>query len=107
MYGNGIVEARQVLVAQEIWHDDVFRPGFDLRSIEEVEDFVNENHHLPDVPSEKEVLENGINLGDMEATLLKKIEELTLYLIDQNKRLKEQETLLKEQAKEIEALKKK
>ena len=107
VYGNGIVEARQVLVAQEIWHDDVFRPGFDLRSIEEVETFVNENHHLPDVPSEKEVLENGINLGDMEATLLKKIEELTLYLIDQNKRLKAQEQLLKEQAKEIEALKKK
>ncbi|MEL6560871.1 MAG: hypothetical protein AAFQ94_21935, partial [Bacteroidota bacterium] len=59
VYGNGIVEARQVLVAQEIWHDDVFKPGFDLRSIEEVEAFVNKNHHLPDVPSEKEVLENG------------------------------------------------
>ena len=105
VYGNGIVEARQVLVAQEIWHDGVFKPDYQLRSLEELESFLTKNHHLPEVPSEEEVLKDGINLGDMEATLLKKIEELTLYVIDQNKRLKEQDERLNKQAEEINKLK--
>jgi len=50
-----------------------------------VESFIKENNHLPDVPSEAEVLEEGINLGQMDALLLKKIEELTLYVIELKK----------------------
>ncbi|MEO1589064.1 MAG: hypothetical protein AAFS00_17435, partial [Bacteroidota bacterium] len=53
----------------------------------EVEAFIKENKHLPDVPSEAVVNSEGIELVEMNATLLKKIEELTLYVIDQNKRI--------------------
>jgi hypothetical protein len=60
-----------------------------LPSLTEVEAFINKNKHLPDVPSESEVLENGINLGEMDALLLQKIEELTLYVIELEKKLEE------------------
>ncbi|PXX94333.1 hypothetical protein DF185_23000, partial [Marinifilum breve] len=56
--------------------------------LKEVESFIEENKHLPDIPSEKEVLENGIAVGEMNAKLLQKIEELTLYVIEQNKEIK-------------------
>ncbi|PXY01808.1 hypothetical protein DF185_03940, partial [Marinifilum breve] len=55
--------------------------------LKEVESFIEENKHLPDIPSEKEVLENGIAVGEMNAKLLQKIEELTLYVIEQNKKI--------------------
>lgn len=100
VFGNGIVEAKEVLVSLDIWNDHVFYPTYDLMPLEKVESFVNENHHLPEVPSEKEVLENGVNVGEMEALLLKKVEELTLYIIEQNKQLKVQ-------AEKIEALEEK
>ncbi|MCP4456808.1 MAG: hypothetical protein GY816_02085 [Cytophagales bacterium] len=69
------------------WPDFVFAKDYDLKPLNQVETFIKENQHLPDVPSAKEVEENGINVGDMNAVLLKKIEELTLHLIEQNKQL--------------------
>ncbi len=57
----------------------------------EVEQYITENHHLPEVPSEAEVKENGLDLGEFNATLLLKIEELTLYIIEQDKRIKQLE----------------
>ncbi len=72
-----------------IWADFVFEEGYDLRSLEEVENHIAKNGHLPEIPPEAEVKENGINLGEMDAKLLQKIEELTLYLIEQNKELKQ------------------
>ncbi|HHH50252.1 MAG TPA: hypothetical protein ENK52_04660 [Saprospiraceae bacterium] len=56
--------------------------------MEEVESFVVANKHLPEIPSAVEAVENGIDLGEMDAKLLQKIEELTLYLIEQNKEMK-------------------
>lgn len=70
------------------WPDYVFEEDYKLRSLEEVEDFVKTNKHLPDVPSAKEV-EDGYAVGDMQKTLLRKVEELTIYVIDQNKELDE------------------
>ncbi|MEO9964660.1 MAG: hypothetical protein ABJF11_02655 [Reichenbachiella sp.] len=90
VYNNGIVEAKEVLVSLDIWHDEVFEDGYGLMPIGELEEYVNQNHHLPEVPAESEVLEKGVNVGQMEALLLKKIEELTLYVIDQNRQLKQQ-----------------
>ncbi|MBI9055996.1 MAG: hypothetical protein JEY96_19400 [Bacteroidales bacterium] len=85
----GKVVAEEVVVAlQADWADFVFNKDYKLKDLEEVENFIEENNHLPDVPSEKEVLENGIQLGEMDATLLQKIEELTLYMIDINKEVK-------------------
>jgi len=66
--------------------------------LEEVENFILENNHLPEIPSEVEVTGNGINLGEMNAKLLQKIEELTLYLIEQNKEIEE----LKEKVNRLE-----
>jgi hypothetical protein len=64
--------------------DYVFEPSYKLRSLYDVESFVNTNKHLPDVPSGKEI-SKGLNLGDMNATLLQKVEELTLYMINLQK----------------------
>jgi hypothetical protein len=73
------------------WADYVFAEDYKLNSLEEVEAYITKNNHLPNVPSEKEVKEEGINLGEMDAVLLRKIEELTLYIIEQDKRIKELE----------------
>jgi hypothetical protein len=69
------------------WSDFVFAPNYSLRSLAEVETFINQNQHLPDVPSEKEVKANGYDVSEMNAILLQKIEELTLYTIEQQKRI--------------------
>jgi hypothetical protein len=88
---NGKVSAKEVEVTLSGWSDFVFASDYTLRPLSEVESFINTNKHLPDVPSEAEVLENGVNVGEMSATLLQKIEELTLYIIDLNKRIEELE----------------
>lgn len=69
------------------WADFVFDPDYQLPTLEAVEQHIAENGHLPEIPSEKEVLDKGINLGEMDAKLLQKIEELTLYMIQSNKRM--------------------
>ena len=78
------------VIAEEIkvstgWSDFVFKEGYKLRALYEVEKYINKNGHLPDIPSESEVLDNGINLGEMQSKLLQKIEELTLYVIELKK----------------------
>lgn len=76
--------------------DYVFENGYNLRTLNEVEAFVNENKHLPDVPSAKEFKENGYKMGDMDNLLLQKIEELTLYIIEQQKQIDELKNKLNE-----------
>ena len=84
-------EKVKVEVASENgWADYVFAKDYKLTSLEEVEKHILENKHLPNVPSAKEVVKNGINVAEMDAKLLEKIEELTLYLIEQNKKINEQ-----------------
>lgn len=86
---NGEIIAKEVNVQLAgPWPDYVFEKEYDLAPIEQVRDFVNTNKHLPNVPSAKEISENGVNLGEMNATLLKKVEELTLYIINQNEQVK-------------------
>jgi hypothetical protein len=81
------------------WPDYVFQQGYPLLSLQEIESYIKLNNHLPGVPSASEVRMNGVDLAENQAILLKKIEELTLLLIDQNKKLEEQ-------AKKIEELEK-
>jgi hypothetical protein len=92
---EGKIGAREVNVTTSGWSDYVFHKDYHLRPLREVQKFISENHHLPDVPSEKEVLTNGQNLGEMNAILLKKIEELTLYIIKQEERIQALETAKK------------
>jgi hypothetical protein len=69
------------------WADYVFDKSFKLKSLKEVENFIKENKHLPDVPSTTDVTKNGIDLAETQALLLQKIEELTLYVIQQQKEI--------------------
>lgn len=69
------------------WSDYVFDEKYKLKSIEDLESFVKTNKHLPNIPSAEEVVKNGIDMATMDAKLLEKIEELSLYIIQQNKRI--------------------
>ncbi|MBL7740735.1 MAG: hypothetical protein JNK14_16065 [Chitinophagaceae bacterium] len=92
------IRTRKVKVDQTVWADYVFYPGYILPPLKDVEDFIQKNKHLPDVPSAAEVEKNGLDLGENQATLLKKIEELTLYMIELNKKvekLSEENAVLK------------
>lgn len=84
-----IISEEVVIKLQSSWPDYVFEPTYELRPLAEVEKFLRTNKHLPEVPSALEIKENGLNTGEMNAILLKKVEELTLYIIDLEKRLKE------------------
>ncbi|MBI9035775.1 MAG: hypothetical protein JEZ03_15040 [Bacteroidales bacterium] len=95
---NGDIKANLIEVSAGPWADFVFADDYKLKPLAEVESFIIQNKHLPDVPSERKVKEEGINLGEMDAVLLQKIEELTLYLIQlekQNKMLEKQVIQLK------------
>jgi hypothetical protein len=89
---EGTIGARRVKVIAPgaPWADYVFDSSYQLPSLQEVEHFIQRNKHLPEVPSAAEVKMNGIDLGDNQVTLLKKIEELTLYIITQEKQLDRQ-----------------
>lgn len=103
----GKVRATEIKVEALPWSDFVFEPSYKLRGLEETEQFIKKNGHIPEIPSAKEVEENGINVGEMNAKLLQKIEELTLYLIDQNKKQEVLVTEVKELKSEINQLKSK
>lgn len=89
---EGSIGAREVQVEASGWSDFVFEPDYKLRTLQEVEQHISDQGHLPEIPSEAEVMENGINLGEMDARLLQKIEELTLYMINLNKRVDQLES---------------
>ena len=95
---NGNIRAKEIKV-ETGWSDFVFEGGYDLPTLEEVEQHIKEKGHLKDIPSAKEVKENGVFLGEMDSKLLQKIEELTLYVIELNKKIEKQQ-------QEIEQLKK-
>ena len=84
---GGIIAERVKVKLQGAWPDYVFQPGYALRSLEELERFVMTHRHLPDVPSEAEIKETGLDVESMNARLLKKIEEQALYIIELNKKL--------------------
>ncbi len=79
------------------WSDYVFEPGYNLKPLSEVEAFVKTNKHLPGVPSAKAMVTNGLDVATMDAKLLEKIEELTLYMIE----IKKENELLKKQIQSL------
>lgn len=94
-------EVKVAVHTESDWRDFVFDENYKPVSLTELEEYIAKNKKLPEVPSAKEVVENGINLGEMDALLLQKIEELTLYIIAQNKKM---ETLEKEQQALVELI---
>ncbi len=91
---KGKIRAEEIKV-YNTWADYVFEKEYKLRPLAEVETFINENKHLPNVPSAKEVTEKGLELGEMARIQQEKIEELTLYLIQQNKEIQELKAQMK------------
>ncbi|MFW0739835.1 hypothetical protein [Flavobacterium sp. T12S277] len=87
---NGTIHSREVKVDLTGWSDFVFKKEYNLPTLAEVEKHIAEKGHLENIPSEEEVLKNGINLGEMNAKLLQKIEELTLYMIEMKKQNEKQ-----------------
>lgn len=85
LYVNGTIGATEVRVSTQSWCDYVFDNNYKLKPLKEVESFIKTNKHLPEVPSEKEVVENGVAVGEMMKVHMKKIEELTLYMIELQK----------------------
>jgi hypothetical protein len=90
LYVGGGIMAREVKVTSTTFSDFVFEPGFHLLSLKEVSNYITENGHLPDVPAKAEIEKNGgFEVGDMQNRLLRKIEELTLYILQQQKAIDE------------------
>lgn len=87
---NGSLRTKEVKVEATGWADFVFSKDYKLPDLSEVENHIKEHNRLPEIPSEQEVKENGVDLGDMQVKLLKKIEELTLYVIDLKKESQKQ-----------------
>lgn len=107
----GTIRSKEVKIESTGWADFVFKEEYKLPSLQSIEKHINQKGTLPDIPSEHEVKENGLNLGEMQIKLLQKIEELTLYTIQQQKQIDNQQQLLEEhkinlqkQAKLIEQL---
>jgi hypothetical protein len=103
---NGNIRTRKVRVDQDTWADYVFENNYQLRPINELERYIQVEKHLPDVPSAAEVKKEGLDLGDNQAVLLKKIEELTLYVIEQNKKIEALQKMVLQQQNNKDAKKK-
>ncbi|UXX79448.1 hypothetical protein N7E81_19040 [Reichenbachiella carrageenanivorans] len=112
LHVNGDARANRFISNTNTYADYVFEDDYRLAPLSEVEKYIKKNNHLPDIPSESEARANGVDLQEMQAKLLQKIEELTLYVIEQNKEnqemkkeLESQSKTLRRQQKEIQYLK--
>jgi hypothetical protein len=103
---NGNIRAKEIKVEINNWPDYVFEDKYTLRSLDDVAAFIKENKHLPEVPSASTVKEEGISLGEMNTVLLKKVEELTLYLLKQDSQMKEMASQILQLQQEIDTIKK-
>lgn len=96
---QGLLKTRRIIVNQEDWPDYVFEKDYPLMPLNQVSLYIRDHKHLPEVPSAEEIQQEGLDLGEINHLLLRKIEELTLYLI-------QQEELLQQQGAEIKVIKK-
>jgi len=103
---NGDVVAKKITVTQTGWPDYVFSRRYKLRPLAQVGRYIQQYKHLPDLPSADSVDKNGLDLGRAQAALLKKVEELTLYALEQQKQLESQSRLLKVQQQQLEIMRK-
>ncbi|NQD71516.1 hypothetical protein HP439_12355 [Sphingobacterium shayense] len=84
---NGNIRAREIKVEIANWPDYVFHTDYNLRSLQDVKRFIQDKGHLPEVPTAGQVAQDGISVGEVNSTLLKKVEELTLYIIQLEERI--------------------
>ena len=91
---RGTIRANEIIVNNVTGADFVFEKSYKLRPLSEVQSFIQKNQHLPEIPSAAEMQENGVNMTELQIQLLQKVEELTLYIIQQDQRIKELESQL-------------
>lgn len=91
---GGVLTSKVFVKEVDEWHDNVFLNDYKLMSLNDLESYIQNNGHLPDLPSEAEILENGYDVAEMEGLLLKKIEELTLYTIELQHQLQQQQAII-------------
>ena len=91
---GSVIAERVKVKLQSAWPDYVFRKDYQLPSLQELEQYILRHQHLPGIPAEGEVMKDGVDLGEMNKKLLQKVEELTLYIIRQEKEMKEMKALL-------------
>jgi hypothetical protein len=102
----GTMVAEKIKVKNQFaWPDFVFDADYQLPSLQTVENFIKANKHLPEIPSARDIARDDLDLAEMNKKLLQKVEELTLYLIDQQKQLTAQKTELSELKKQIDGKK--
>lgn len=102
---NNKLIATEINVKTYVWADYVFGKGYKLKTPEELENFITANKHLPNIPSAAEVEKEGVNLANMDAKLLEKVEELTLYMLAQQKQIAAQQEQIKKLEEKIVASK--
>lgn len=84
---NGLISSSRVKIQTNVWADYVFKEGYQLKSLDEIEQYIQTNGHLPNVPNEETVVKEGIDVSEMTIVQQEKIEELFLHMIELNKRL--------------------
>lgn len=104
---KGKIRAQEIKVETANWPDYVFAKDYQLPSLQETERHIKDKGHLPGIPSAEEVKANGVDLGEMNTKLLKKIEELTLHLINLEKNNDKQQVIIEQQQTDIKLLKSK
>ncbi len=107
MVVQGKIESKEVKVTTTPTADFVFEENYALPSLESVEKHIKEKKHLPEIASAKEMKKEGVNIGEFQIKLLQKIEELTLYTIEQNKQLIEQNKKITHLEQDLQAIKEK
>lgn len=85
---DGLLRTRRVRVDLDSWADYVFKEDYEVKSLEETKKYIQENGHLPGVPSEKEIVEDGLDIGDMQKVQMEKLEELYLHIMDMDEQMK-------------------
>ena len=105
LYVNGFIKAKKLRVDINGWADYVFDPSYNLMPLPELAKFISVNRRLPEIPTAAEVEKEGIDVGSNQTALLKKIEELTLYIIEQNKKLESQQMRIEVLEKKMNATK--
>ncbi len=88
---DGILYATEVRVQANAWADEVFEKDYNLRTLGEVEAFIEKYKHLPEIPAQSDIVGKDYNVAEMNRLLLKKVEELSLYVISQDKRIRQLE----------------
>ncbi len=86
---NGTIHSKAVNIDLNGWNDYVFKKDYQLRPLSAVKAYIDQNQHLPEIPSQQEMIKNGLDVSEMNKLLMKKVEELTLYMIEMKEEIKD------------------